>query len=285
MLVFVASDRARWCGALLFERQLRYALYSAREVCRWPHRIMVIDVGLTDAQRDTLNAHDIMVVPGLHGTTEELNQPFMWKIWVDLKVVGSRPIIVADADLEFRDPGVLQELLELAESGRFFIAAEPQRWHFPMARTVPAELRESLMYVQQEYGFLAGTPILNAGLFGGPRPLFDGFVKLARMCSAATLPLFTWFWEQLALSYLCHSQPLAGFVEILPSTYNWIPTWGDPELAGAKIVHFTRDKMADRRMEIPADYLLPRLHRWPDRPRSEGLAGPRIRGAKVAVAE
>jgi len=284
-LVFVASDRHRLTGESLYTNRLRYAIYTARHVCNWPFRIVVMDIGLTQDQRDALNAEDVALVGVGHGTVNKLREPFMWKIWADLRLCYEGPIIMADADLEFRDTDVLIELLEIARSGKFFICEEEGRWYLPMVdfNQVTERESEAFLYVMQEYGGLPNTRILNAGLFGGPRPLFDGMMKLVRSQVAAITTFFNWYWEQLALSYLCRNEALSDKVKILPSTYNWLPVWGLKTPGRAKVIHFISDRLADRRTPIPMKYLRPALHRLPPT-RSEDdelTAGVAVRGAKL----
>jgi hypothetical protein len=259
-LVFVASGDG---GDFLntWER-LRRAIWSARKVCAWPHDIVVLDVGLNDLQRDALRAENICVF-----CCEPWNQPilatkWMFKIWADRWVMND-PVIVADADLEFRDERVLDELLDICRQGRFFIVEERARWNAAMAPFAELDRagREAALYAVETFGPMLRRPVLNAGLFGGPRPLFDDVLDLCRAIAPSLQVVYRWFWEQLALSYWCRHKLLAERVEILPTEYNWLTAHGvNPQ---ARVLHHHADIGNDVRAEFPDDFMPAKLHRAP----------------------
>ena len=276
-LVFVANDRNVNDAALGVYDQLRRAIHSAREVCRWAGDIVVLDCGLNPLQQDALRAAG--VTPFLVDARQPkvMRQPYLWKVLADKFALGD-PLIVADADLEFRDPDALNSLVEIAGRGKCFIAEEPATWHsslHPLVELAGSTPDKLVFLMETLYPVLANQPVLNAGLFGGPREWLGRLLDDVRMLTAGLLDVHTWFWEQLALSYWFRHWAYADHVEILPANMNWITAWGFNQ--AARVYHLHKNIGADQAREVPEEYLQPRLHRLqPDR-----SAGVMFRGAKA----
>lgn len=256
-LAFVASDVNAF-GHPIYER-LRHAIFTARTVCRWPHDVYVINVGLTQDQADALRRADVRVVNVLHDAGNPprypLRQKFMYKAWADAFVPLADPLIVADCDLEFREPGVLEELVRVAAGGWVFIVEELYRWRSNL--NVFLELRaadcEKAACVFDTVGSLHDLPILNAGLFGGPRALLRRVLHWVRLIIPGLLDTYHWFWEQLALSHVLAQPEFSERVAKLPTEYNWITHWGVN--AAAKVLHFSGEALAEARLPMPEEYL------------------------------
>lgn len=253
-IVFVA-DAGQW-------QRVRHLIWSIREqqgVSREAAELVCVDIGLDPRQHARLQEAGVRCVKTIRGTPDAMKmpQPFMHKAFADLYWPLGDPLIVCDTDLEFRAPGVLAELLELARR-KLFIAEEVFGWvsnlnvrfelddhsrvHGPLART----------FLAPQADLLEG-PIYNAGLFGGPRGAFDQFMRLGREMMAGTFGVYHWFWEQAAYSKIVRMGLFD--VEILTTEHNWITSWGDNP--AARILHFSGDVACTHalRTQIPADYL------------------------------
>lgn len=299
-LCFVASDVNAF-GHPIYER-LRYAIWTARFIGNWDElggEIYVLNVGLSEAQCRALRREDVRVVNVLHdgaadhrarrypldGKDGRAGQKFMYKLLCD-QFVPADPLIVCDCDLEFRDPHVLEELLALARD-RFFIVQERFRWRSNLNLQIElknAGADKSALVLDEVLPIIAGRlPILNAGLFGGPRGLaqsgalhygeyglFDRVMSRSRIVAAALLDVLHWFWEQAALCVVCRWPELAGSVAELPTEYNWLTHWGMNKKA--KILHFSGEELAEEfRTKIPESYLAVAGNR-PEEPRRVAVA-------------
>lgn len=277
-IVFVASDvHSMHPDQRVYQDYLRYAIHSVREVCKWSGRIVVLDCGLRAAQADALGAAGVRTV---RVNQELLPQPYMWKIYAEKLVTTADPLIVVDADMEFRAPLVIEELLGIARE-KVFAVEEVSTWHAsPHMLAELGQCRGDMVLAAMEMAeTLADRPVINAGLFGGPRRLLCGVLRNCRILSIGLQQVFSWFWEQLALSYWLRQPCYRQDVALLDARhYNWLTAWGvNPQ---AKVLHFHRNLGADQRAAMPDDYLRPRLNRMlrPAQP-----SGTDVRGAKLLV--
>lgn len=238
----MVSDAGHW-------QRLRHFIWSVRQVQKSSVDIYVLDIGLNDQQKMKLREADVRVIQVMRNCDDAIRMPaaFMWKVFADRLVPKADPLIVCDDDLEFREPGVLDELIERA-ARRLIICEEVYGWvsnvnvRFELKGI--GHVKQALLQTDGHY--LADYPIVNAGLFGGPRGRpewggtlpaggsIDQFLSLVRPIAGAALDVFHWYWEQLAM---CQVVRLGIFdVDILPTEFNWIPHWGhNPR---AKVYHF-----------------------------------------------
>lgn len=246
-LVFVA-DSGQW-------ERVRRLVHCIREVQRSDVELYCINIGLSDAQAEALRLARVCPVKVIQGSRDAvpMRQPFLWKIFAHRFVPLAHPLIVCDTDIEFRAAGVLEELLRLA-ADRCFVAEEVFGWCSNL--NVKFELGqiglEKLAFLEPIWELLADGKILNAGLFGGPRPQVDAWMDHAMMLAGATLDVFHWFWEQIGLTVTAKMG--AHDVAVLPTEYNWITSWGrNPK---ARIYHFSGETLANElRLPLPPAYL------------------------------
>lgn len=249
--IAVVADASQW-------QRLRHLIYSIRETSRCTADIYVLNIGLTPAQEQCLRLADLRVVRVSRAERDAIPMPapFMWKCFADRLCPKADPLIVCDADIEFRDPAVLAELFEVAKT-RIFIAEEIYGWVSNVNVTYELKGIHAVKqaFIDSQAHLLQDYPIVNAGLFGGPRGIFDQFMTLARMISAGILDVYHWFWEQIAFSLLVRMGLFP--VEILSTEHNWITHWGtNPK---ARIYHFSGGMPgclgSELRRVIPRGYL------------------------------
>jgi hypothetical protein len=245
------------CDAKQYQR-LRHLIHSIRETQGLNPEIYVINVGLNDAQVEALVVANIRPVKVIRGTPDETPMPqlFMYKAFADLYCPSADPLIVCDNDLEFRAPGALAELFERAKRG-MFICEEIYGWASNLSVHIECMNADPVAraFIQPQAHLLLQGPIVNAGLFGGPRNQMVRFLQTARLLIPGGLKVWHWFWEQVAFNWIVKLDLVP--VKVLPTEMNWITHWG--ENPNAKVWHFSGGTPGFRgeslRVPLPDGYL------------------------------
>ena len=255
------------CDSGQYDR-LRHCIHSVRERQKLgPDQleIYVLDIGLTPGQLVTLRLADVRVIqvkPACEAGAVPMPAKFMYKLFADRFVPKADPLIVCDNDIEFQDPGVLAELIDIARS-RLFICEEVYGWLSNVNVQYHVQQQDAVasLLLGTDDHLLKRHPILNAGLWGGPRGggdrlgALDQFLALARLVTAGGLRVYSWYWEQIAF---CQILRLGVFdLQILSTEHNWITHWGDNPKA--RIRHFCGEGLGylgkKLRISMPAGYL------------------------------
>lgn len=223
------------CDHAAYESMLIPFIASLRSLGKWDATIRVVDLGLTDKEKDILLDNDIKIIPRINTLQSNVCDRFS-SIAEYFKDEPESLLAVYDADVWFCDEVAPIFLNEIGHRG--LTCTHDATWQgFLMGCVIEKHdmIKEIYEKIRDELGY-----VLQVGFVGGTVKAYCAFARLQEWLIRMNIARDIYGTDTLVLNvyYELHKED----VNICSVAYNCLPDWG---------IYKENDKFFNAQMEIP----------------------------------